>query len=131
MRAIPILATLALLSACGTPQEQCIRLGTRDLIVLDRLIADSRATLHRGYALQEVEVDNWVWVTCGPPPMVNGQAVGPPERCFENVPRLEVRPRAVNLAEERAKLAGMEDRHRDLARAAQPVVAACQAKYPQ
>lgn len=131
MRAFPMLVTLTLLAACGTPQEQCIRLGTRDLIVLDRLIGETRATLARGYALEEVEVDNWVWVICGPPPMVNGQAVGPAERCFENVPRLELRPRAVNLAEERAKLASMEDKRRDLARAAQPVIAQCKAKYPE
>lgn len=37
-RAAPMLA-LAALAACGTPQEQCINQNTRDLSVLDRLIA--------------------------------------------------------------------------------------------
>ncbi|GGE08054.1 hypothetical protein SAMN05421774_102523 [Gemmobacter megaterium] len=131
MRARHTLLVLGLLAACGTPQEQCIRMGARDLHVMDRLIAESRATLQRGYAIEETEVDNWVWVVCGPPPMVNGQVAGPPRRCFENVPRIERRPKAVNLVEERAKLASMEAKRRQLAQEAAPVIAACKAKYPE
>lgn len=130
-RSLVTLPLLVALAACGTPQEQCIRAGTRDLQVLDRLIAESRATLARGYALQEVVIDNWVWVPCGPPPMVDGKPVGPPERCLENLTRIETRPRSVNLAEEKAKLATMETKRRELDRAAAPVVAACKAKHPQ
>ncbi|WP_028031449.1 hypothetical protein [Gemmobacter nectariphilus] len=131
MRAYAPLALLGLLAACGTPQEQCIRLGARDLFVMNRLIDETRANIARGYALEEVEVDNWTWVRCGPPPMVDGKPAGPPEMCFENVPRIEVRPKAINLTEERAKLTSMEAKQRELERAAAPVIAECKAKYPE
>lgn len=128
---MPILATLVLVAACGTPQEQCIRQGTRNIQVLDRLIAESRATLDRGYAIEQVQVDNWVWVVCGPPRMVEGKPVGGPERCFRNVPEMQSRPVGVNLNDERAKLASMEAKRRELDRAAAPLVADCKARFPQ
>ncbi len=131
MRAKFALASLALLAACGTPQEQCIRSGARDMTVMGRLIQETRGNIARGYALERIEVDNWVWVVCGPPPVVNGKVVGPPQRCFENMPRSETRPRAINLDQERAKLATMEAKYRELERAAAPVIAQCKAKYPE
>ena len=50
-----ILAPLLLLTACGTPQEQCISANTRDLQVVDRLIRDSEANLARGYGYEALE----------------------------------------------------------------------------
>jgi hypothetical protein len=41
------LLSLLLLTACGTPQEQCINSVTRDMRVVDRLIAETEANLAR------------------------------------------------------------------------------------
>ncbi|MGB8815084.1 MAG: hypothetical protein WCC57_18035, partial [Paracoccaceae bacterium] len=56
------------LTACGTPQEQCINRNTRDIRVIDRLIAETETNLSRGYALEEVTYYRHVWNRCGPPP---------------------------------------------------------------
>ena len=37
------------LAACGTPQEQCIGAATRDMQVVNRLIAEVQGNLARGY----------------------------------------------------------------------------------
>lgn len=131
-RALAALVTLLLVAACGTPQEQCIRAGTRDLQVIDRLIAESRRTLQRGYAMEEVEVVDWVWRPCGPPPVgADGKPSGPPPMCMEDVSRTVQRPKSVDLTAERAKLTSMEAKRRELDRAAAPVVAACKAQHPE
>ena len=51
--AFPTLAALALLAACGTPQEQCIAREGRELRTLTQLAEDTRANLSRGYGLEE------------------------------------------------------------------------------
>lgn len=131
-RALVSVTMLLLVAACGTPQEQCIRAGTRDLQVLDRLIAESRRTVERGYAMEDVEVVDWVWRPCGPPPTgADGKPSGPPPMCMEDVSRTVQRPKAVDLNAERAKLASMEVKRRELDRAAAPVVAACKAQHPE
>ena len=129
-RALALL-TLLLATACGTPQENCIRAGTRDIRVMDRLIAESRATLARGYAIEEVQVERLVWMTCDPPVVVDGKVVSPARPCLEVVTHTERRPKSVNLAEERAKLASMEAKRRELDRAAAPLVAECKARHPE
>ena len=48
-----LLCSFALLAACGTPQEQCIAYGTRDLRTVDKLIVETEGNLTRGYALEE------------------------------------------------------------------------------
>jgi hypothetical protein len=56
--------TLATLTACGTPQEQCISRNTRDLRTVDRLIAESEGNLARGYAFETVTVYEDYWTYC-------------------------------------------------------------------
>lgn len=128
--AVPTLVLTGLLAACGTPQQQCISRGTRDLQVLDRLIADSRATIARGYAIEEHTTYMPVWRVCG---YSGGGKDRPPqpEMCLEDEPRISTRPKAINLNEERAKLASMEAKRRDLDKAAASVVASCRAQYPE
>ena len=50
--ALMILPFLAL-AACATPREQCIGQATRDLRVLNSLIAETQGNLARGYAIEE------------------------------------------------------------------------------
>lgn len=120
------LGLLGLLAACGTPQEQCIRLQSRDLIVVDRLIAESRSTLARGYAVEEVETYTWQWRPCD-----YGRRRGAPDMCMTEVPHLTTRAVAVDLNAERAKLASLETKRKELARAAEPAIRSCKAQYPE
>lgn len=125
-----LLPLFLLLAACGTPQEQCISLGTRDLQVLDRLIRETEGNLDRGYAYVEHTVLVPMWIDCTPRPteaMPNPR----PEMCLEEIPRTTRKPAAIDIAAETAKLKGMKAKRADLARAAQPVIAACKAKYPE
>jgi hypothetical protein len=62
-RLFPILG-LALLTACGTPQEQCVARNTRDLRTVDKLIAEVQGNLARGYALRETRARRWLWKAC-------------------------------------------------------------------
>ena len=125
-----LLPVLLLLAACGTPQEQCISLGTRDLQVLDRLIRETEGNISRGYAYAEQTVYVPMWLDCTPRPTEAVPAPAP-EMCLEEVPRTTRKAVAIDLAAEKAKLAGMKAKRAELARAAQPVIAQCKAKYPE
>lgn len=128
---VPALILTALVAACGTPQEQCISRNTRDLQVVDRLITESRATINRGYALEEIQTFDTEWRQCGWYPPAGKDKPPRPRMCMIDVPTTTTRPKAVNLNEERAKLASMEAKRRDLDRAAVPYIAACKAAYPE
>lgn len=124
---------LLFLAACGTPQEQCIRRETRDLRTLDRLIAETQANIERGYALVEVRTVELVPDLCyregaTNPDGTSGRPVA--FRCFSRDYDVELRPRAIDLNLEKAKLASMVDKRRSLARQAEAAAAQCRAAYP-
>jgi hypothetical protein len=133
-RAAPMLA-LAALAACGTPQEQCINQNTRDLRVLDRLIAESKGNLARGYAIVRVETTETEWIRCEPSfieTLPDGTTRRHPGRlCLDDVTHVESRPAAIDLGAEKAKLASMEKKRAELAKAAAPLIAACKRAYPE
>jgi hypothetical protein len=123
------LPALLLLAACGTPQEQCIGRATRDLRTVDRLIAETQANLDRGYALETITVyeDDWTW--CRSPRLRDGTPT-PPHLCLDDRPVTKTRPKAIDLTAEARKLDSLKAKQRELARAAQPQIAACRAQYP-
>lgn len=126
------LPALLVLSACGTPQEQCINAATRDMRVVDRLIAESEGNLARGYGYQQVTVWTTRWVPCGPPPPpVEGQPKPKPQMCLDDVPETVRKPVALDLAAEAQKLAGLKAKRAAQAKAAAPQIAACKAEYPE
>ena len=129
MKRLALLA-FGLLAACGTPQEQCIAANTRNLQVVDRLIRETQGNLTRGYGYETVTAYQPQWIDCTPRPT---EANPEPARqmCFEQVPvsiRQEV---ALDLNAESAKLQSLQDKRKTLAKAAEGVVAQCQAKYPE
>ena len=134
---ILILPTFALLAACGTPQEQCIARETRDLRVVDRLIAEAEGNLGRGYAFEDVVISRTVWVTCAPlpvPPPVEGAPVPPPVNprlCLDDRDETITRPVAIDLAAEQSKLAGLKAKRKQLATAGDRSIAACRKAYPE
>jgi len=121
-----ILPALALLAACGTPQEQCISYNTRDLRVVDRLIAESEGNLERGYAYEKVTEYEEYWTWCRSP--VEGD---PPRMCLQERTKIVDRPKAIDLGAEAAKLDSLKAKHKDLARKAEAVIAQCKAEHPE
>lgn len=119
-------ALLALLAACGTPQEQCIRSATREIRTLDRLIAEQQATLARGYAYETREVMYYEWQLC------DDWIAGTPRRmCYEPEWQTVKEPVAIDPAAEQRKLDGLLARRKALAIEAAPALAACKAKFPE
>lgn len=138
------LLPLLLLTACGTPQEQCINAVTRDMRVVDRLIAETEGNLARGYAYESVTVYTPRWVDCSPRPVLvpNGeQGVGgegmdevppvKPQLCLEDVPETVERAVAIDLRAERAKLDSLKAKRKQQAAAAAPAIAQCKAANPE
>ena len=124
------LTLCALLAACGTPQEQCINRSNRDLRTVDRLIAETEANLARGYALETFTVYETQWTWCHSRSKA-GEPPRPPHMCLDREPVTKTRPKAIDLQEETRKLAGLKAKRKELARAAQPVIAQCKAQYPE
>lgn len=124
------LPALLLLVACGTPQEQCINGATRDMRVVDRLIADSERTLARGYTYQEVTTYRTGFVDCTPRATT---AIPDPEpqRCVGQIPETIRKPIAVDLNAEAAKLASLKAKRAEQARAAETIIRQCKALHPE
>jgi hypothetical protein len=132
MRRIVILSLCLFLAACGTPQEQCINRETRDLRVVNRLIAETQGNLARGYAFEEYTVYTTDFVPCGYLPDDGNPATRREIRfCRDRVPETERRPVAIDLAAEQRKLDSLLAKRRDLEGRAAQVVEACKAAYPE
>lgn len=132
MMRLILISVLALLAACGTPQERCIAGATRDLRILDRLIGQSQGNLDRGYALVEVVRTSTRWVVCRRAmPATETQPARAAEMCLRNYDYTVTRPKAINLAEERAKLAEMRKKRVELNREAARAVASCKLTHPE
>jgi hypothetical protein len=121
---------LALLAACGTPQERCIARETRDLRAVDRRIAEAEGNLARGYALVEVTVYDTYWATCYErhDPPAEGQPAPPPtpRLCLRERERIETRAQRIDLAAERQRLVGLQAQRRVLAQSAAAAVKVCE-----
>ncbi len=125
--ALPLMLALAVLAGCGTPQERCIARETRDIRVLDRLIAETRATVSRGYALQ---TESFVVTQSYPCRVATPGGQTRTTLCERDEVVERTRPVAVNLEDERAKLRSMEVRRAELEREAATAIAACRAAHP-
>lgn len=126
MRLALTLILLALLSACGTPQEHCIRTATREIRTLDRLIAETETNLARGYGFEERQIMRHQWTRC------DDWVSGTPHRmCFEPVWDTVKRPVAIDPQAEQRKLDGLRARRKALGLRAEAAIAACRAQYPE
>jgi hypothetical protein len=128
---LPLIAILPLVAACGTPQEQCIARSTRDLRVVEQLIAESERNLARGYAVVETTEWRTDWEPCGPLLVDKNGKVLPRRMCLEDVPETVRRPKAIDLNAEAATLAQLKAKRLSLSRAAEPAIAACRRAYPE
>lgn len=132
MRRVWILALplLGLLAACGTPQEQCIRRETAELRKVDRLIADLRVDIDRGYRLRTETYTIPVWQICEITRDAQGNITNT-RYCWERETRTRQVPEAIDPAVERRKLTALESRRATLARQAEGAIQACRAAYPE
>jgi hypothetical protein len=129
-----LLPALAVLAACGTPQEQCINRVTRDLRAVDKLIAEAEGNLKRGYAYEEYTVRFPVFEPCLRPGRPTAENPNPPPvtgTCRDTREETFTRPKAIDLDAEAKKLAQLKAKRRDLARASGPGIAQCRAEYPE
>lgn len=121
---------LLALAACGTPQEQCIRGVSAEIATLDRLIAETERNLARGYGMERQIETRPEWVDCTPRPTTETPEPKA-QLCFDDVPVEVLRPVALDLGAEEAKLRSMIQRRGQKAAELQPAIAACQARYPE
>ncbi len=127
MRRFAVLLPLILI-ACGTPQEQCIDTATRDMRVVDRLIAQSEATLARGYAIEEKTIYMPTWVNCA---RRHGPDTPKPRLCLKDVPQTIRSAVAVDLTAEAAKRDSLKAKRAAQAKAAATAIKACKAQFPE
>ncbi|MDR0807617.1 MAG: hypothetical protein LBE86_00550 [Gemmobacter sp.] len=126
-----LILLLPVLAACGTPQEQCIRQVTRDQRVVERLIAESEATLRRGYAIETTTTTVTRWVPCRPGGIGPDGKPRPPRMCLDDHDITRSRPRAVDLAAEAVKLDQLRVRRAQQIKENAGSVEACRRQYPQ
>lgn len=127
MKRFLVVMALLSLTGCESFQAQCIRLASHDVIVLDRLIAESQANLARGYALVDTVVTLSVFRPCYRRPEMGGFG---PDMCEDEVDQTVSKPVAIDLKAEAAKLASMQAKRAQIARQLAPALAECQARYP-
>jgi hypothetical protein len=129
MKRLPLYALL-ILSACATPQQQCVNAATQNLRVIDSLIAETEANIARGYALQDSVTFVPQWQFCGWGGMGNAARVST-QMCWVDQPVPVNRPVAIDLNEEQKKLNGLKQRRAAQQGGVQAAVAQCQAQFPQ
>ena len=131
MKSLLALSALTLLAACATPREACVAQQTRDLRVVDGLIAEEEATLARGYALdRRTELRPRLTLCTGLSRGNDGLSTGV-RYCSAPETRTRVVPQAVNLGEVQARLDGLRTKRAELSDRAARGAAACRARYPQ
>ena len=123
-RRVLMIAILAL-AACATPQERCLDAATRDLRTLDGLIAETRANLDRGFAIDVETVPINSITSCG---------FGYPGRWgygFCDTVRYvdRERPRAIDPAAEERKLRDLNARRGAVEERTVRAVATCEASF--
>ena len=127
MRRLALCCLLAL-TACGTPQEQCINRNTRDLRTIQRLVDETQGNIARGYALdsrQDVQVI---------PDRCTGQTESGEEftyRCDRTeVVDVDV-PVPIDLRAEQAKLDSLLEQQAALQSQSQATIQACIMAHPE
>lgn len=124
MKRVLSMVALGVLAGCGTPQEQCISKVTRDIRVVDRLIAELQGNIERGYGYEYITTVEIDYVDCG-------TELDPGRVCAIRVPEQERIPVAIDLAAERVKLDQLQTKRADQVRVAAPVVAQCKVDNPE
>ncbi len=126
---IRIAAPLALLclAACADPHTECVDAASTDLRVVQSLIADTQATLQRGYAIQ-TETRNVLYTDfC----IGTGIRNGGFRFCNRSQPVTSKKPVAVDLDEERRKLRALKRKEAQLKTRTTRDLRRCELTHPR
>lgn len=118
-----------MLAACGTPQQQCIGRAAPELRTLDRLIAETRTNLSRGYGYTPETRTRWSWQVCDSFRTASGHVRS--RMCWEPVQETVQRPTAIDPEAESRKLEGLLARRESYVRASQAAIDDCRARFPE
>lgn len=127
MRPALALFVILLLAACASPEERCLRAASADLVTLDRLIAETRANLARGYRLRMEPHQIVVIVPCPPERGSAGQIVVSGRMCSQTELRMRKVPEPIDPAAEERVLKALSAQRARLAPAVAREMAACRA----
>ena len=123
-----LLLPLLAVAACSTPRDRCISGAQRSVATLDRLIAETRGNINRGYGLVEVQDVRVLRGSCEGTNEDGSKFRFP---CEETETFTRREPVAINISEERVKLDQLEDRRAIAQRQAQAQVQQCLARYAE
>lgn len=126
-RTAALMIPLLFVAACASPRDQCISSVTRDLRVVDALVAQTQANLARGYALTTETEVRTIPQTCS---RENADGSVSRYRCDQIQTYDRDVPVTINVAEERIKLDQLLTRQAALRTATGPAVQQCVATYP-
>lgn len=126
------LLPLLILTACGTPQEQCIRRNTQEYRTVSSLLAEVEGNLLRGYAWEERNVPRTTWSDCR---TVYYDREGRPfvayRPCLRDVIDTERYRVPIDPAVEARKRDNLAQRKAELAPSASAAISACRSAYPE
>ncbi len=126
------LLPVLVLSACGTPQERCIRQNTSEYRTVSALLAEVEGNLARGYAWEERQVPSTEWDDC---PYVfrdkHGNRSMGYRPCLRNTIDTERYRVPVDPAAETRKRDLLVQRKAKLSQSANSAISACRAAYPE
>jgi len=126
MRPLFTLAATMALVGCTTAYESCVTQVTKDLKIVRSLIADTEATIDRGYAIQtEQRYVNYTTFCIG-----HHDTIGV-NFCTRPHPVVSKKPVAVDLDAERRKLRSLKRKEKELESRSAKLVAECEAKHPK
>ena len=124
-----LVASLGLLAACATPREQCISGATEQYRSVEAAIATAQGNISRGYALHTQSVPYTVTTTCYRNDPYRNIVL--PYPCPRTQFRTQTTPVAIDVSEERRKLADYQRILPQLREQASVQVQQCVAQFPE
>ncbi|PTX54864.1 hypothetical protein C8N43_3686 [Litoreibacter ponti] len=117
---------LLMLAACTDPRQACLNAAVEDLRIVQALIADTEATIERGYAIQtETRTAIYTNFCVG-----TGRSDVGFTFCNYPYPVTTRKPVAVDLNAERRKLTSLRQKERELRRDSLRAQQACETQFP-
>ncbi|WP_380054355.1 hypothetical protein ACFE33_13470 [Falsihalocynthiibacter sp. SS001] len=115
---------LVVLAGCATQQERCVNSATRDLRTVTGLVAETQANIARGFGYNVQRVPYTVYETCY-------YAARRAYACPQTYTRTISTPVAIDIQEEKRKLASLQQRKTELESQVSEWIAQCRLKYPE
>jgi hypothetical protein len=123
-----LIAPLLLLAACATPLETCQQDAVRDLRIVQALIADTKATIDRGYAIH-TETRTVLYTNFCVSPAIGSN--GHFNFCHYPHPVTTKKPVAVDLEQEKLKLRSLKKKEIELKRSSALNQQRCELAFPE